>query len=235
MDDFRKLLTLVALTALALVSSSSAGLIVRYTFDGDTGTTATDSAGTAQNASITGGSFVTDPLHGGVLSMTGTGSNGAFGSLSVTSTSGSYTFAGWYKGSDTLGYWYDQGAASRLIASLGASTDQDPDDGGIGPGLGAYDGGAWKNSGAANTSWTTGNWNHIAWVFENDGLGMGIDSVTIYLNGVAQDVDPGTVGVQTKRAFANLPALGGTQRLFARYTGSADSGRRVMSRHPGPV
>lgn len=54
-------------------------------------------------------------------------------------------------------------------------------------------------------------------------MGAGTDSVTIYLNGVALDVDLGTAGVQAKRAIANIPALGGTQRLFARYTGSADN------------
>ena len=215
----------VGIWALSLVSPSSAGLIVHYTFDGDLGTNATDSAiaNGAQNATITGGSFVTDPQRGGVLTMTGTGSNGAFGSVAATSTTGSYTFAGWYKGADTLGYWYDQGASNRLIPSLGSSSDQDPNDGGAAAGLGAYDGGAWKNSGATSTSWTNGNWNHIAWVFENEGLGTGIDSVTIYLNGVAQDIDPGTAGVQTKRAIANIPSLGGTQRLFARYSGSADN------------
>ncbi len=211
--------------SLGLAANSSAELIVRYTFDSETGNTATDSATTdgQQNAIITGGSFVTDAQRGGVLSMTGTGSNGAFGAVTATSTAGSYTFAGWYKGTDSSGYWYDQGAANRLIASLGSSTDQDPNDGGAGPGLGAYDGSAWKNSGAANTTWSTGNWNHIAWVFENDGLGAGTDSVSVYLNGVAQDVDPGTASLQTRRAIANIPALGGTQRLFARYTGSADS------------
>lgn len=215
----------VVIGALALVATSSAGLIVHYTFDSDLGNIATDSATAngAQNATITGGLFVTDPQHGGVLSLTGTGSNGAFGAVTATSTTGSYTFAGWYKGADASGYWYDQGAGNRLIPSLGSSTDQDPNDGGAAAGLGAYDGSIWKNSGTSNTYWTNGNWNHIAWVFENDGLGTGNDSASIYLNGVAQDVDPGTAGVQTKRAIANIPSLGGTQRLFARYTGSADS------------
>jgi hypothetical protein len=213
-----------AIVSFGLASNSPAELIVHYTFDGDTGATATDSAaaGGTSNATITGGSFVTDTQRGAVLSMAGTGSNGALGVMTATSTTGSYTFAGWYKGADAAGFWYDQGATNRLIASLGIYTDQDPNDGGGGPGLGAYDGTAWKNSGAANTTWTNGGWNHLTWVFENDGLGAGTDSVSIYLNGVAQDVDLGTAGLQTKRAIANIPALGGTQRLFARYSGSVD-------------
>ncbi|MFM7180894.1 MAG: BNR-4 repeat-containing protein [Verrucomicrobiales bacterium] len=217
---------LLALLAAVVVfkTASPAGLLVHYTFDGNTGNTATDSAaaGGTTNATITGGSFVTDPQRGGVLSMTGTGNETAFGSVAISSTSGSYTFAGWYKGTDTSGYWYDQGVSNRLIPSLGSSSNQDPDDGGAGSGLGAYDGTAWKNSSASNTTWTTGQWVHLAWVFENDGLGPGMDSVTIYLNGSAQDVDPGSTGLQTKRAIANIPNLGGTQRLFARYTGSND-------------
>ena len=211
--------------ALAFIANASAELLVHHTFDGDTGNIATDSAtaGGTTNATITGGAFITDPERGAVLSMTGTGSNGAFAAINCPSTTGAYTFAGWYKGTDTSGYWYDQGPSNRLIPSLGSFTDQDANDGGTGPGLGAYDGGAWKNSAAGAATWTTGEWVHIAWVFENDGLGAGTDSVSIYVNGVAQDVDPGTVGLQAKRAIANIPALGGTQRLFARNTGSDDS------------
>jgi hypothetical protein len=214
----------VAIFSLGLALDAQAELIVHYSFEGDTGNIATDSAtaGGLSNATLTGGSFVTDAQRGAVLSMTGTGSNGAFGTVTAASSAGSYTFAGWYKGADVSGFWYDQGAANRLIASLGIYTDQDLNDGGAGPGIGAYDGSAWKNSGAANTSWTTGNWVHLAWVFENDGLGAGTDSVSIYLNGVAQDVDLGTAGLQTRRAIANIPALGGTQRLFARHSGSVD-------------
>ena len=113
-----------------------------------------------------------------------------------------------------------------MILSLGSSTQQDTDYGGLtllaDAGLGMYDGSAWKNSGANNTTWTTGEWVHLAWVLENDGLGTNIDSLTIYLNGVAQDVNLGTAGVQTKRAIAAIPNLSGSQYLFSRIPSSND-------------
>jgi len=90
------------LVSLGLAAHAPAELIVHYTFDADTGSMATDSAaaGGTTNATLTGGSFVTDAQRGNVLSMTGTGNNGAFGAVTAPSTTGGYTFAGWYKGTD---------------------------------------------------------------------------------------------------------------------------------------
>jgi len=217
MSDFARLLSGFTLAAAAgmMPGACPAALVIHYSFDGDAGTTALDSA-TAdgqQNLSISNGTFVNDPQRGDVLSL----SAGAIGSLSFTATTGSYSFAGWYKGSDSAGYWYDQGAGNRLIVSLSASTSQDASDGGAAAGMGVYEG-SWINSGG--TSWNDDQWRHMAWVFEADGLGPGVDSLSIYLDGVAQDVDLGTAGFQDKRAIT-IRALGGTQRLFARYSGGS--------------
>jgi hypothetical protein len=192
--------------------SADAALIVHYKFDGDTGTTAVDHAGGDHPLTLgTGSSFGTDPDHGTVLQTSNT--QGA--SLSVTSSTQNYTIAGWYKGTDS-GYWYDQ--SIRFIASVEASTDQDPADGGAVAGLGVYDN-TWHNSAA--TSANDGDWHHLAWVFESDGLGAGNDSYSIYVDGVASDVDPGTPGIQEKRQLANgVKNLGGTQYLFSNAAGN---------------
>ena len=81
---------LAALVSLGLAANLRAELIVHHTFDADTGNIATDSAaaGGTTNATITGGTFVTDAQRGKVLSMTGTGSNGAFAAVTFTSTTG---------------------------------------------------------------------------------------------------------------------------------------------------
>ena len=183
--------------------------IIHYTFDGDTGTTAIDSA-TAdgqQNMTITG-SFTTDAERGDVLNATGGGS------FSLSSTAKTYTFAGWYKGTAS-GYYYDQ--SDRFIMSVESSTSQDPSDGGAPDGLGVYDN-TWHNSGI--TTANDGTWHHIVWVLEKDGLGAGSDSFSIYLDGIAQDVDPATPGIQTQRLLVNgIKNLGGTQKLFSHNNG----------------
>ena len=186
---------------MGLATISPAELIVRYTFDGDTGNTATDSAtaGGTTNATITGGSFVIDPQRGAVLSMTGTGSNANFATLAVNSTTQSYTFATWYKGTDA-GYLFDQ-QTNRFVLSVEASAS----------GLAAYSNSIWRSSTA--TTANDDNWNHVAWVFQGGATG----SLSIYLNGVAQDVDPATAGLQTQLAIGPIPNLAGTQRLFARF------------------
>jgi len=195
-------------------ASADAGLIVHYTFDGDTGTTAVDQAGGDTPLTLgSGSSFTTDGYRGDVLQTSAT--QGA--SLSFTSTTQNYTFTGWYKGTG-VGYWYDQ--TDRFITSVEANTNQDPGDGGAASGLGVYDN-SWHNSTA--TSANDGVWHQLIWVFETDGLGAGNDSYSIYLDGVAQDVDPGTGGIQTKRQLANgIKDLDSAKQfLFANLNGNA--------------
>jgi hypothetical protein len=186
---------------LALAANASAELIVGYTFDSDTGTTTTDSAtaGGTSNATITGGSFVTDPQREAVLNKTGTGPNANFATLAVTSTTQNYTFASWYKGTDT-GYLFDQ-QTIRFVLSVQASAN----------GLAACNNSIWRSSTA--TTANDDNWNHVAWVFQGGSTG----SLSISLNGVAQDVDPATSGLQTQLAIGPIPGLADTQRLFPRH------------------
>ena len=188
-------------------------LLVHYTFDSDTGNTAIDQATVngEDNLTLLGASvFTTDPDRGGVLNNAQSAALSSF-----TATSQNYTFAGWYKGTDN-GYWYDQN--DRFIFSVNHNTHQDPADGGAPAGLGVYDN-TWHNSSTTNAN--DGSWHHIACVWETDGLGLGMDGFSIYLDGVAQDVDPATGGVQTKRQLTNgIKNLGGTQRQFSSHTGS---------------
>jgi hypothetical protein len=141
--------------------------------------------------------------------------NAGYIDLDVSSTAGSYTFATWYKGSDAYSYFFDQGNPRQTLSAGGNTNNNDPPN----AGMGVYDGSTWKNTGAVNGMWTTGEWVHLAWVLENDGLGAGIDSFSVYVDGVAQDADPGTAGFQAKRATASpIPNLStaGNQRFFNR-------------------
>jgi hypothetical protein len=194
-------------------ASEDASLLVHYTFDADAGIMAIDQASVngEDNLTLTGASvFTTDPERDTVLDNRQSAILSPF-----TSTSQNYTFAGWYKGTGR-GYWYDQN--DRLIFSVENNTQQDPADGGAAAGLGVYDG-LWHNSSTTNAN--DGSWHHLACVWETDGLGPGMDSFSIYLDGVARDVNPATNGVQVRRALTNgVKTLGGTQKLFSANTGS---------------
>jgi len=194
-------------------ASEDASLLVHYTFDGDAGMMAIDQATVngEDNLTLTGASaFTVDPERDRVLDNTQSASLSSF-----TSTSQNYTFAGWYKGTGR-GYWYDQN--DRLIFSIEHNTQQDPADRGAVAGLGVYDG-LWHNGSATNAN--DGSWHHLACVWETDGLAPGMDSFSIYLDGVAQDVNPAANGVQVRRGLTNgVKNLGGSQKLFSAHTGS---------------
>lgn len=192
--------------AFVFARPASAALLVQYTFDDGN---ANDSSGNNRHGTVVGGAFITDAERGAVLEMQMPLQDEAVGylALAVPSTTGSYTFATWYKGTDTKGYFFDNGDSSnRLTLSMGQNT--------TGGTMGVFVPGSWTSSAVTSAAWV-GEWMHIAWVLENNGLGVGADSLSIYINGVAQDVDP-AAGVQTKLAIPNIPALStaGNQRFF---------------------
>ena len=92
------------------------------------------------------------------------------------------------------------------------------------PGLGIYDGTAWTNTGV--TTANDGQWHHLAFVLDNDGSES---FASIYLDGVAVDMDPAMDGLQTTRDLAgnsivNLAqqATNYRQRFASNYSGAAD-------------
>jgi hypothetical protein len=147
-------------------------LIIHYTFDGDTGTTAVDSGmiDGQQNLTIRGASaFTSDAERGDVLD------NKSGASLSFSSTTRDYTFMLWYKGTGG-GYLYDQ--RNRFVPSLERNA----------VGIGVIAPNSPNAYSTADTTANDGSWHHVAWVFEKDGLGAGTDSLSIYLDGHAQDL-----------------------------------------------
>jgi len=143
----------------------------------------------------------------------------------VATSSGEFTIAGWYKGTDT-GYFFDQNS-NRLVLSVERNSNQDPNDGGAPAGLGVHynsGSGIWYNSGV--TTANDDKWHHLAFVLDNDTT----DSFfSIYLDGVAVDVDPAAPGVQltrtmTGQGIANLTQQGTNfrQRFGSNRDGSAD-------------
>jgi len=186
-----------------------AELIVHYTFDGDFGTTAADAAAAAGGDNFgtidTTSSFTSDILRGDVLA---TGGTGGLDIDSLSSATGSYTIASWYKGTDS-GYFYDQ-ATNRIVASVEEYTTNSGE--GTERGLGFWDG-AWKNS--AETEANDGYWHHLVWVLDG-----GTGEFSTYVDGVAIDVDVVTPGVQTSRP-ATWTTLGdGVARFFAHNAAS---------------
>ncbi len=179
--------TVIAGLAIVFLASDAVAQdpIIHYTFDGDTGTTATDSA-TAdgqQDMTITG-SFINDAERGDVLNATGGGS------LAVSSTAKNYTFAGWYKGT-AVGHYYDQSNPFRRLSVEYSVTA-----------VSVYDG---DYRGTTVTNANDGTWHHLAWVIEDNGASM--DTFTFYLDGVDAD---GSINLPN--GFGNL---GGTQKLFS--------------------
>jgi hypothetical protein len=187
------------------------GTVARYTFDGGTytgkanaGETVYDISGNNNNATPTSGTStniaaVSDAERGDVLSVAASGM-----AVDLDSSTGSYTFTHWYKGTDN-GFFFDQ-ESTRLVLSLGESTGNNA--------LGVYIDDTWYQTGITDPR--DGTWNHLAWVF--DGTGSD-DTFSFFLNGVAMDVDL-AAGDQFSQILTNgIPDLdsASAQMFFARY------------------
>jgi len=147
------------------------------------------------------------PSAGDVLSSRSAGM-----AVDVETTSNSFTFANWYKGTATGGYLLDQQDTRFTLAF-----------GGLDPTAGLQVKAGTDVYATGITGASDDNWNHIAWVFDGYHL-----EFSIYLNGVIQDVDPLTPGDQFARSMTSIPVLDDAtaQMFFANYvvTGSSLAG-----------
>jgi len=183
--------------ALALVATARADLILHYNFE--PGTTPDDGISVfhdvspvQQNDAVAGGGNdaniepAWDSERGNVEYL-GTVKNIAVNNANGIAAADTFTVAAWFKGTVT-GYLFDQ-SSPRLALSVGYNVANE--------GLGVFFGfGSFYSTDI--TSAKDGSWHHIAFVFTHNGT----DGVfSIYLDGVAQDVDPEAGGVQFTRTM----------------------------------
>lgn len=149
--------------------------LLRYTFE-QPGTviegasdTILDVSGANNDGTVIAGgntAATVDSERGDVLSKTGTGGI----DVDLNSTSKTYTFVGWYKGTDSDGYFFDQ-ETSRFVLGGGGIV--------AGSSLGVYDG-TWHDTNL--DGFRDGEWHHIAFTFNNTN---GVDVFTAYVDGSA--------------------------------------------------
>jgi hypothetical protein len=198
----RNVLLSSCIAVCALTNPTEAALILHYEIDSSTvvANTIEDTSPTQENdaARSGGGSFVLTTDRDGVAneaviipgSIAVSNSGGG-----IATTGGEFSMMTWYKGTDT-GYIFDQ-QDPRFVFSLNENTS----------GIGVY----FDPAGAVGGTWYQNNitganddaWHHIALVMDNNG----VDSLfSIYLDGVAQDVDTAG-GIQLTRTMTGKGIL----------------------------
>ncbi len=218
------LVLFVATAIVALTVPAEAGLILHYPMNTaswpDVGPTTSapmeDMSPTQENDALAHASCV--PAADRFGDPTGALQTGSGDTIHIdntngvdTTATGEFSIAGWFKGTDS-GYFFDQ-ESPRFVLSVEIST-----------GLGVHYDGGWYTTG--NTTPQDGEWHHMAFVVDNDTT----DSFfSIYVDGTAIDVDPGTVGVQTTltmtgKGIANLTqqTTNYRQRFLGRFAGGTN-------------
>ncbi|MCP5537517.1 MAG: LamG domain-containing protein [Akkermansiaceae bacterium] len=206
------LLTAVACSVL-MPASANAALLLHYTYESGTisGGTVNDQSpgGTADGVRSGGGSFaVSTTAIEGTQSLNNTTSI-AINKGPLDSTSNEATIASWYKGTDSSGYFFDQGQ-DRFVSSVARNTAS----------FAVWRGGTWYDSGVSTSIIADDEWHHIAFVWSHDGTDA---TATIYVDGTAIDWGGGaTTKTLTGKGKISLTndGIGAYQRLFSGNTGA---------------
>lgn len=166
----KMLLTTLGLgTALSL--SAQGGLVLNYTYEGDTGNTATNSgsSGVTNNMLTQTTSAFTDV--GGARGRVLDNKDQTTFANPVNIAGSDFTIATWYKGTDADGgYFYDEDSTGRRIVTSGVNN---------GNKAGFYDG-SFSASSVDTSAFSDDEWHHLAYVFDNTA-----GTYTVYLDGVA--------------------------------------------------
>jgi len=194
-------LTLTAALALA-TASASAGQIGWWKFDDTVGSsTAADSAGSNTGAINAGAAISTGGISGNALDLTNPGS--------VTIPSALLTAIGNAGGNGTASIWIKPtafGSYSTLFDSPGRNLSMWIDS----PGVGYRGVGGSSSATTYSPLWTTGEWQHVGFVWQQAGGG----SLTIYRNGVQtfSATGPGAVASTFNDVWTigNNPSGGGS-------------------------
>ncbi len=196
----------LATTIAGMAASAQADLILHYDFEPgnthDEGSSFVDVSPTQPNIAYTSGGDDgnSDPewdVERGNVQRIGANKGFAVDNANGIAAAGTFTIAGWYKGTDT-GYFFDQ-ESPRFVIEV-----ENINAGSAGVHFNPGSGGTWYNNDVDSVN--DGSWHHVAWVFTNDA----VDTVfSFYLDGVAQDVDNTQGGVQltrtmTGKGIANL-------------------------------